>query len=311
MVVALGDDDHQARIAAVGQTSVGRHGHEVDVDARREHSEHRTALEVDPCGGGGRRLAEVVDLDGRRHRRELGRADQRRVGHSSGPQPSLGRQPVVGMVGRGCPAVSFHHGDDARQGIRRRLVAVQHALGLPVVLADANLEHWTVLVENGACHLEAEDLTAEHPVLDDRFGAGGADDVGEGRHLWVEWRLRRVRLRLGGRQRRAVDAPDRRRAAEGRGAAGKNARVLVDEQVEVLDREPLGPQQGAAQRPLWLVFGKDPARAVVNRGGPSGKALGAPVPLAPVAPDEGAQLGLTERLAALTLGYFLFPLRAP
>jgi hypothetical protein len=81
--------------------------------------------------------------------------------------------------------------------------------------------------------------------------------------------------------------------------------------MEILDREPPGPQQGAPQRPFWLVLGEDPGRAVVDQRGTAGESLGTPIALPPVAPNEGAQLRLTERLSALVLGYFLFPLRAP
>ena len=311
MVVAFGDDDHEPRIAAIGEPSVRRNRYEVDVDARREHGEHWPAVEVDTCRRSGRRLAEVVDLDGRWHRLELGGTHQRRVGHGPGPEPPLGREAVVGMKGRGPSAVPLHGGDDPSQRVSRRLVAVDDALGLAVVLADADLEHRPVLVDGRTCNLEPEDLGAEDSVLDDRFGAGGSDDVYQGVDPGVERWLGGQWLRFGRRQHRAVDAPDLRRIAERRGAAGEHTRRLVDEEMEIFDTEPLGPQQGAPQRPLRLVVGQNPNGAVGDRGGAAGKALRPAFGVAPLALDEGAQLGLAKALVPPGVDYFLFPLRAP
>ena len=47
MVVAFGDDDDEARVAAVGQAGVDGGGDEVDIDTRREDGEQRRSAEDD------------------------------------------------------------------------------------------------------------------------------------------------------------------------------------------------------------------------------------------------------------------------
>jgi len=287
-----------------------------------------------PAAGAGGRLAEVVDLDRRRHGRQVGSADERGLGNDAGPQPPLGRQSVVGVMGGAGPAVAFHHGDGTRQGVGRGHVGVDHPLGLAVVLADAHLEHRGVGVDDGPGHFEPQNLAAEDAVLDDGLGARGADDVGEGGDVGVERRLGRQRLGLGSHERRPVDAPDGRRTGECGRPAGEQAGAIVDDNVQVVEREPLGPEQCPAQGARRLFVSEHPTGAVLDERRSPRKPLRAPVAVAPVPLDEGAQLGLAKGLARPlfdyigsfgpeaptariekgtrpVVGYFFFPPRAP
>jgi hypothetical protein len=187
---------------------------------------------------------------------------------------------------------------------------VHHALGLAVVLSDTDLEHRPVVVDPGPRHLESEDLPAQHAVLDDRFGARGADDVSEGFHVGIERRFGRQRCGRRPRQLGAVDAPDGGRVGEGGGPPGKRAGIRVDEDVKVLERKALSPEQRLAQGALRLLVGVDPPGPVLDQRGPTGEALRAPLRLPRLPSDEGAQLGLAEGSLPF-VGYFLFPLRAP
>jgi len=317
MVIALGHDDDQPGSAAVSEPGVNRSRHQVDVDAARENGEQRPPFEVGAGGRGRRRLAQVVELDRRRGGRELGGADQAGLGKGRGPQPALGRQPVVRVDGRSSPAVALDHGHDPCESVARGLVSVHHALGLAVVLSNADLEHRPMVVDDRPGHFESEDLAAQHPVLDNRLGAGGADHVDKGFDVGIEERFGRQRRGCGGRQPGAVDAPDGGRVGEGGGTPGKRAGVRVDEDVKILERKALRPEQRLAQGALRLLVGVDPpgavlyCRAVCDQRGPTGEALRTPLCLAPLPSDEGAQLGLAEALPPFVLGYFLFPLRAP
>jgi hypothetical protein len=181
------------------------------------------------------------------------------------------------------------------------------------VLADADLEHRAVVIDNRTRDLEAEHLSAQDAVLDDRFGAGGTDHLGEGFYLGIErwlgrqWRGRRLD------QLRAVDPPHRRWIGEGGRppSQGTGSLGVIDKEVEVLDREAMGPQEGLAEAALGLLVGENPCSAVLDERGAAGKALGSAVALAPTPPYEGAQLGLAKGRSPLVLDYFLFPLRAP
>jgi hypothetical protein len=188
---------------------------------------------------------------------------------------------------------------------------VDHSLGLAVVLPHPHLEDRPVGVDDGAGHLEAEYLAAQHAVFDDRVGTGGADDLGEGRDEEIDRRLRRERVGLGDRQRGVLDAPHRRRCGEGGCPAGEHAGLLVDEKVQVLDREAQSPEQCPSQGARRFLVSEDPARAVLDERRTTGKVLGAPVRLSPLPSDEGAQLGLAKALRPLGVGYFFFPPRAP
>jgi hypothetical protein len=86
--------------------------------------------------------------------------------------------------------------------------------------------------------------------------------------------------------------------------------------VQLIERKAAGPEQSAAEGALRLLVGVDPASAVLSCRGAldkraaAGKALGTALVVPPLPPDEGAQLGLTDGLLAVGLGYFFFP-RAP
>ena len=94
-------------------------------------------------------------------------------------------------MGRVGPAMALDHGDRPRQRVSGRLVAVDHALGLAVVLADADLQQRAFVVDHDSSHLQAEHLSAQDPVLDHRLGARSENDVRQRSHPRVERRLGR------------------------------------------------------------------------------------------------------------------------
>jgi len=77
------------------------------------------------------------------------------------------------------------------------------------------------------------------------------------------------------------------------------------------DRTALSPQEGLAEAALGLLVGVDPGRVFIDEGGPTGEALRPAVGVAPLRPDEGAQLGLAKGFLPPPFGYFFFPPRAP
>ena len=101
------------------------------------------------------------------------------------------------MIGRVGPAMALDHGDGARQRGGGRLVAVDHALGLAVVLADADRKRRAFLIDDGPGHLQAEHLSTQDAMLDHGLGARSEDDVRETSHARVERRLGRQGRGLG------------------------------------------------------------------------------------------------------------------
>ena len=178
------------------------------------------------------------------------------------------------------------------------------------MLADADLEQWSFLVHHDTYHLEAEDLTPQHAMLHDRLGATRPDEVGEHRSARVERRLGRQWIRLGPRERRAVDPPHRRWARESCGPTGEHARLRVRQKVKLVEGEPQGPQEGLAEGPRRLVLGQHPTGTVLHESGAAREALGPALRFAPLPAHQGAELGETKRLLLLVL-YFFFPPRAP
>jgi hypothetical protein len=170
-----------------------------------------------------------------------------------------------------------------------------------------------VFVDNRTRDLEAQHLSAEHTVLDDGFGAGSADCVGQRHHGGVQRRLGWQRLGLGLGQRRAVHPPDGGRIGERRGPAGQGAGgvAAIDDEVQMLYRVALGPQQTSTQGTPGLLVRIDPGGSVLDEGGSAGKAFRLTVGLTPLPSDEGAQLGLAETFPPLVFSYFFFPPRAP
>ncbi|MFL5910119.1 MAG: hypothetical protein ACJ768_06060 [Gaiellaceae bacterium] len=187
---------------------------------------------------------------------------------------------------------------------------MDHPLGLAVVFADAYLQHRAVGLDDSPGHFEPENLAAENAVLDDGLGARGSDDVGKGGDVGVERRLGRQRLGLGWHERRTVDAPDGRLTGKGGRPAGEQAGAVVDDNVQVVEREPLGPEQCPAQGARRLLVSEHPTGAVLDERCSSREPVRAPVAVAPVPLDEGAQLGLAKGPLPV-FGYFFFPPRAP
>jgi hypothetical protein len=188
---------------------------------------------------------------------------------------------------------------------------MDHPLGLAVVLADTHLEYGAVGVDQGSRHFETKDLTAQDALLDDGFGAGRPNDIGEGGDVRGERRLRAQRLGLGSHERRAVDAPDGRRTGECGRPAGEQAGSTIDDEVQFLEREPLGPEQSPAQGARRFLVSEHPTGAVLDERSSSREPLRPAVAIAPAPLDDGAQLGLAEGLLPLLVGYFFFPPRAP
>jgi hypothetical protein len=182
------------------------------------------------------------------------------------------------------------------------------------VLADTHFEHGPVFVDDDTRHLQPKDLATEYAVLDDRFRTGGAHDVGQRCHTRIERRRGRDRPGLRRRQRGAVDAPDPGRLRERARPAGENSGGLavIDEEVQMLDRQTPRPEEPPAEGPRRLLVSENPTGRALDRGGASRKALVSSVALAPLALDEGAQLRPAKGLLPVSVGYyFLVPLRAP
>src|SRR5207237_897305 len=80
------------------------------------------------------------------------------------------------------------------QCLARRLVAMDEALRVAVVLADAHFQKGPVVVDDGTGDLQAEHLAAQDAVLDHGIRARGPQLVGQRRDTRVERRLGRPRL---------------------------------------------------------------------------------------------------------------------
>ena len=167
---ALREHQHQPSTRGVPGPDVGCGGDEVEVDAHGRDHDHRCAVGIGADRSGGHGVLDPVPgqraLDGD----QLGRPDDRRIGHEPTAQPALGTEPVQGMrLGSGA-ANGAHGVDDRCQRLRGRDLAVEHGEGLAIVSAHPHLHPGAVLVLHDAGDLEALDLAHDRPVLDDDVG---------------------------------------------------------------------------------------------------------------------------------------------
>ena len=236
-----------------------------------------------------------------------GRADERRLLDEPVAQQPLGAEPVERVGRRAGPAVRRDLRHDVGQRLGRGDVAVDELERLTVVGADADLEPGDVEVgvDHRPAHLEPGHLAGEHAVLDDRLGAGRLDQRDEGQ------RAERSTGAGGGSGaglgRGAGRGPSTRhtvrRVAEQRGAAGQEpaAGRVVDER--------RGPDRCSCWRAQAMARprARSGCSSASTHASPSrdrGRRRRRTAPKTPGAPpacvaDEGSELGLQQRLAAL------------
>jgi hypothetical protein len=279
VVVPLGDDEHEVRVAIEPEAGFRGGGYEVEVDAHRAHH-HDTV---------GRRRGNVTFTQTATRPRQRCSVDAiepdpARLAANRPPQPPLGNELIERMARRARSPLVLHDAEHpAKRGLGRE-VPVDHRGQLPVRFADADVEPPV----RDTSHFEPAQLTGDVTVLDHDVEPRVHE---ESHQSWfVRRRLRRRHhLCFGRMQVSAPQPPHRRRIDEQRRSAGEQPGVALDEEMQLVDVVSSGPGKGVAERSGGVVVDIDPRRGSGDARRTPGEGLGDALLDAEVPGDERAE----------------------
>ena len=147
----------------------------------------------------------------------------------------------------------------------------------PVVVRSCQVAHLTEETGGRTCNDPTHFEAANFPEQDTMFGIRGRssfDDHAPERFVFLRHReTRRQRLCDGRQQCSAVGKPHRDRQGERCRAPGKEARVVLGDDMQVGCRSPNGPDQCRTQGPIRAAFDEHPCCAVAQQRCTGGKGL--------------------------------------